>query len=176
MTGGPQLDRGTPEGALYDEGIPIAEQCEGRLRCYQVQRQIRCEDRRKPMVAVRLWPLLGDTRATGPAATRGRCRRFPTTTVGAPTARMTAPVGRTAPRVVCDAVGPKQFDPGAAPGSAESAQMAQSLTSSAENREESSWVARRRSRRSSCSLRTHLAEQPLPDLRSAPRESGSAGA
>ena len=60
MTDAPQLDRGTAKRALYDEGILIAEQCEGRMPRYEVQRQIRCEDRRKRMVALRLWPLLGN--------------------------------------------------------------------------------------------------------------------
>lgn len=59
MTDAPQFDRGTAQRALYDEGILIAEERKGRTPRYTVQRQIRCEDRRHRMVALRLHQLLG---------------------------------------------------------------------------------------------------------------------
>ena len=137
MTDAPQLDRGTAKRALYDEGILIAEQCEGRMPRYEVQRQIRCEDRRKRMVALRLWPLLGNDPRDGsdgdpwplpPVPDDGGGR-------GDGSGDGADGGGDELPGLFAS-LSAKRFDPGADVGSAESAQMGQSLTSSAEDHEE----------------------------------------
>ncbi|HEY5856332.1 MAG TPA: telomere-binding protein [Aldersonia sp.] len=135
MTDAPQLDRGTAKRALYDEGILIAEQCEGRMPRYEVQRQIRCEDRRKRMVALRLWPLLGNDPRDGsdpwplpppPGPDAGGSGDGPGDGCG----------GAEELPGLFATLSAKPFDPGAGVGSAESADMGQSLTSSAEDHEE----------------------------------------
>lgn len=60
MTDAPQLDRGTAVRALYDEGILIAEERDGKTPRFTMQRSVPCEQRRQRVTVLRLDELLGN--------------------------------------------------------------------------------------------------------------------
>ncbi len=127
MTDAPQLDRGTAKRALYDEGILIAEQCNGKPPRYEVQRSIRCENRRKRMVALRLYKVLGDEDPNAGTAEN------PTllTPDGAPDGNAATPDMSEHTPSLFDEWLNRPSSPGTAVTSAETSSIAQSLTSSA---------------------------------------------